>query len=50
MRTRFLPNYLEANQDNELLPQDQIQAADETQTQSADEPEPMTVDLAENCK
>ncbi len=50
MQTRFLPNYLEVNQDNEPLPQDQIQAADKTQTQTADEPEPMTVHLAENCK
>ncbi|KAL9976659.1 hypothetical protein ACROYT_G013983 [Oculina patagonica] len=40
----------QVNQNNEPLPQDQIQAADETQTQTADEPEPMTVHLAVNYR
>ncbi|KAL9976645.1 hypothetical protein ACROYT_G013967 [Oculina patagonica] len=34
--------------DDELLPQDQSQAADETQTQATEEPDPMTVQLAVN--
>ncbi|KAL9976649.1 hypothetical protein ACROYT_G013971 [Oculina patagonica] len=46
----FLMGILQVNQDNELSPQDQIQAADETQTQTADEPEPLTVHLAINYR
>ncbi|KAL9976673.1 hypothetical protein ACROYT_G013999 [Oculina patagonica] len=46
----FLMGILQVNQDNELSPQDQIQAVDETQTQTADEPEPMTVHLAINYR
>lgn len=51
----LLPNYSEVNRDSslkdeELLPQDHTQAADETQTQTAQEAEPMTVHFAVTCK
>lgn len=51
----LLPNYSEVNRDSslkdeELLPQDHTQAADETQTQTTEEPELMTVRFAVNCK
>lgn len=36
--------------EDELWPQDQTQAADETQIQAAEELDPMTVHLVGNCK
>ncbi|XP_078368369.1 uncharacterized protein LOC144652231 isoform X3 [Oculina patagonica] len=41
-------NYDSTVNDDELLPQNQSQAADETQTQTTEKPEPMTVQLAVN--
>ena len=55
MHFHFLTNSLENDQhvikkEEEMMHQDQTQAADETQTQSAEEPQPMTLHLTVNCK